>query len=107
MLIGNSMNVLIKCPRDVDEGTKVVTFEVLSLYANNPCEFGLEALDYFLTTYQEDLNPRFKKELALELANFTVKGNTLTFDSEFYLQIKQAANDTVFAPTYANLNMRY
>ena len=54
-----------------------------------------------------DLHPRFKKEFALELANFILKNNTLTFDSEFCLQITATAMGTIFAPTYVNLTMGY
>ena len=92
-----------KCPRDVDEDTEIVTFDVISLYTSIPHEFGLEAIDYFL----EDLHLRFRKKFVLESANFILKNNTLTFDSEFYLQIKGKAMGTIFAPTYANLTMGY
>ena len=67
--------------------SEIVTFELISLHTSIPHEFGLEAIDYFLTKYQEDLHPRFRKEFVLEPANFILKYNTLTFDSEFYLQI--------------------
>ena len=62
-------------------------FDIISLYTSILHQFGLEATDYFLTKYQEDLHPRFRKELVLESANFILNNNTLTFDSEFCLQI--------------------
>ena len=65
----------------------------------------LEAIDYFLSKYQEALHPRYRKEFVLKAANFILKNNTLTFDCEFYLQIKGTAVGTTFAPTYANLFM--
>ena len=43
----------------------------------------------------------------MESANFVLKDNTLTFDSEFYLQVKGTAMDTIFAPNYANLTVGY
>ena len=86
--IRDSLDFLNKYPRDVDENTEIVTFDVISLYTSIPHEFGLEALDYFLTKYQEDLHPRFRKEFVLESANFILKNMTLTCDSKFYLQIK-------------------
>ena len=100
------MDFLNKCPRYVDEDTEIVTFDVISLYTSIPHEVGLEAIDYFLTKYQEDLHSRFRKAFVLESANFILKNNMLTFDSEFYLQIKGTAMSTIFAPTYANLTMR-
>ena len=101
------MDFFNKCPRDVDEDAEIVTFDIISLHTSIPHEFGLETIDYFLTKYQEDLHPRFRKEFILESANFILKNNTLTFDSKFYLQIKVTAMGTVFAPTYANLTMGY
>ena len=89
-------------PRYVDEDTEIVTFDVISLYTSIPHKFGLEAINYFLTKYQEDLHAIFKKEFVLESANFILKNNTLTFDSEFYLQMKGTAMGTIFAPTYVN-----
>ena len=62
-------------------------FDIISLYTSILHQFGLEAIDYFLTKYQEDLHPRFRKELVLESADFILNNNTLTFDSEFCLQI--------------------
>ena len=98
---------LIKFPRDVDEDTEIVMLEVISLYTSIPHKFGIEAVDYFLSKYQEDLHPKFKKEFVLESANFILKNNIVTFDSEFYLQIKGTAMGTIFAPTYANLTIGY
>ena len=68
-----------------DEETEIVTFDVVSSHTSISHEFGLETLEYFLSIYQEDLYPRFKKEFALKSANFIIKRNTLTLDSEFYL----------------------
>ena len=50
---------------------------------------------------------KIKENTVLESGNFILKNNTLTSDSEFYLQIKGTAIGTIFAPTYANLTMRY
>ena len=83
------------------------TFDVISLYTSIPWEFDLEAIDYFLTIYQEDLHPRFRKEFVLESVNFILKNNRWTFDPEFYLQIKGIAMDKSFTSFYANLTMWY
>ena len=83
------------------------TFDVISLYTSIPWEFGLEAIDYFLTIYQEDLHSRFREEFILESVNFILKNNRLTFDSKFYLQIKGIAMGKIFTSFYANLIMGY
>ena len=105
--IFDSLCFIIKCPSEVDEDTEIVTFDVISLYTSIPHEFDLEVLDYFLTAHQEDLHPRFKKEFVLESANFILKNNSLTFDSEFYLKMKGTGMSTISAPTYANLTIGY
>ena len=103
--IRDSLDFLIKYPRNVDEDTEIATFDVDSLYTNIIHKFGFEAPDYFFANYHEDLHSRFEKEFVLESANFTLKNNTLTFDSEFYLQ--GTSMDTIFTPTYANLRIGY
>ena len=57
--------------------------------------------------YKEELRPRFKKDFALESANFIPKNNMLTFDSEFYLHVKGIEICAIFAPTSANLTVGY
>ena len=61
-LTHNSLDLLIKCPRDVHEDTEMITLDVVNLYKNILHKFGLEAIHYFLTKYQEHLHPKFKKE---------------------------------------------
>ena len=105
--IHDSLDFLNKCPRDVDENSEIVTFDVISWYRRIPHNFVLEAIGYFLTKYQGDLHPRFRKEFVLESASFILKNNTFTLDSECYLQIKGTVMGTTFASTYANLTMGY
>ena len=42
IFIRYSLDFLIKCPRDVDEDTEIVTFDIIILYASIPNDFGLE-----------------------------------------------------------------
>ena len=66
--IHDSSNFLIKCPRDKDEDTEIVTFNVVSLYTSIHYKIGLEVIDYFLTKYQDDLQPTFKKEICFGIS---------------------------------------
>ena len=43
--IHDSLHFLSKCPRDVDEDTEIVTFDVFSLYTTILHEFGLEIIN--------------------------------------------------------------
>ena len=64
--IHDSSNFLIKCPRDKDEDTEIVTFNVVSLYTS--IHYKIEAIYYFLTKYQDDLQPTFKKEICFGIS---------------------------------------
>ena len=93
---------MAKHPRDTDEDIVIVTFNAISLYTSIRHEFGIGALDHFLTTYQKGFHPRFKKQFVLKSANFILKNKTLIHDSEFYLQIKGTTMGTIFVPIYTN-----
>ena len=63
--VHNSLDFLIKCPRDVDEDTEKVMLDVINLYINLYHEF--EALNSFLAMYQGDLHPRFTKGICFRI----------------------------------------
>ena len=73
--IRDSVDFLNKCPREVDLDTEIVTFEVTSLYTSIPHEYGLKVLGYFLTTFKEDMNPRFNYQFILDAADSILKNN--------------------------------
>ena len=60
--IQDSVDILSKCPREEDPNTEIVTFDVTSLYTSIPHEYGLKALEYFLATFKEEINPRFNNQ---------------------------------------------
>ena len=64
--IGNSLDFLIKCPRDVDEDTELAMFGVITLYTSIPHKFGLEAVDYFWLHIRRAYIQDLKKELVLK-----------------------------------------
>ena len=105
--IRDSVDFLNKSPREVDPVTEIVTFDVASLYTRIPHEYSLKALGYFLSTFEEEMDPRFNNQFILDAADFILKNNSLTFDFMFYSQLKRTAMGTVFAPTYTNLTMAY
>ena len=47
------------------------------------------------------------QEFILESAKIILERNNLNFDNDYFNQIKGTAIDTVFAPTYAILTMKY
>ena len=105
--IRDSADFLSECPRDVDPSTEIVTFDVTSLYTSILHEYSLKALGYFLTTFKEEMKPRFNNQFVLDAADLILKNNSLNFDSMFFLQLKGTAMVTVLASTNANLTMAY
>ena len=96
--IKDNIEFLKTCKRNVTDDTVLVTFDVCSLYTNISHEFGLRAIEYFVSYYRQSI---------LEAASFILSSNSMTFDEMFYLQIQGTAMGTIFAPTYATLSMGF
>ena len=93
--IKDNIEFLKTCKRNVTDDTVLVTFDVCSLYTNIPHEFGLRAIEYFITNYRQSINPiyntiynRFITQFVLEAASFILSNNSMTFNEMFYLQIQ-------------------
>ena len=50
---------------------------------------------YYLTNYETNFQPRFKKEFISVSVEFILKNNTLTFEAEHFLQIQGKAMSTI------------
>ena len=64
--IRDSVEFLNKRPREVDSGTEIVTLDVTSLCTSMLHESSLKALGYFLTSFGEEMNPRFNNHFILD-----------------------------------------
>ena len=49
---------------------------------------------YFLTTFKEEMNPRFNNQFILDAADFIFKNISLTFDSMFFMQSSHLLTQT-------------
>ena len=76
-------------------------------YTNILHEFGLRAIEYYVSKYRQSLNPRLTTQLILEAAIFISSNNLMTFDEIFHLQIQETAMGTIFALFYTALSMGY
>ena len=85
----------------------LASFDVESLYTNIPHEHGIEAINYWLDKYPQEIQNIFNKEFILEGIELILKNNSFYFDGTFYRQIKGTAMGTKFAPTYATLSIAY
>ena len=68
--IKDNIEYLKTCKRNVTDDTVLVTFDVYSLYTNIPHEFGLRAIEYFISNCRQSVNPRFTTQFILEAASF-------------------------------------
>ena len=89
------------------EETLLASFDVESLYTNIPHELGIEAINYWLDKYPQEIQNRLSKEFILEGKELILKTNSFYFDGTFYRQIKGSAMGTKFAPSYATLSIAY
>ena len=103
----DSIDFLCKCKRTVKKNSKLVSFDVSSLYTSIPHELGIEAITYFMEKFPNTMDPRFTKECILEATNFVLKNNTFEFNGENFLQLIGTAMGTIFAPTYATIVMGF
>ena len=80
-----------RCYRVNNDNTNLVTFDVISLYANIPHAYKLElCLTGLFVLESARLIPEHSK-----------------FNDEFFVQINGTAMGTIFAPTYATLRVGY
>lgn len=103
----DSIEFLCKCKRRVAKDSKLVSFDVTSLYTSIPHELGIESIRYFLEKFPNTVDQRFTKEFVLEATEFILKNNTFEFNDEYFLQLIGTAMGTIFAPTYATIVMGF
>ena len=82
---------LKKCKRNLTKNSKLVSFDVTSLYTNIPHVLGLKAIEYWLDEYPK----------------LVLKNSHFAFNEEFFHQIAGFAMGTIVAPKYAALVMGY
>ena len=100
----HNIELLKTCKRNVTHDTVLVTFHVRSLYTNIPHEFGLRAIEYFVSNYRQSINLRFTIQFILEAEDFILSNNSIIFDETFYLQIQGTTMDTFFVPTILSMD---
>ena len=98
--VRDNIDFLECCSRVNNENTILATFDVISLYANIPHAYRLEALPCWIEKHLSSLHERFSKQFVLESARFIIENNNGKFNDEFFVQINGTAMGTIFAPTY-------
>lgn len=104
--IKDTFDFLSRLPRTVSKDTTFVSLDVVNLYTIIPHDFGLEAIEYWLTTHSEIVR-NIPTSLILDLLRIVLQHNTFSFKKELYLQLVGTAMGTKVAPCYAHLVMSY
>ncbi|MEE6526778.1 hypothetical protein FKM82_027634 [Ascaphus truei] len=88
---------------DWQEGYKMCTCDVTSLYTSIKHDDGIKAIE---RTLINDATVHIEqRRFILESINFILKHNLFNFDGTYFLQKCGTAMGTKFAPSYANLFM--
>ena len=103
----DTTDFLNSLPNRIPKETLFATFDVESLYSNIPHDLGVEAINFWIEQFPEDLDERFSKDFIIEALSFILENNTFQFNDEFFRQRKGTAMGTKVAPTYAALTIGY
>ena len=85
----------------VPKDSKLVTFDVSSLYTNIPQNEAIEAVREFMS---EKTDPQ-TAEMLSELTKLVLEGNVFEFGPDFYIQTHGTAMGTRMAPNLSNIFM--
>ena len=105
--IRDDLDFLNHLPDSIELNTKLVSFDVVSLYTNIPVDLGIEAVKYWIDQHPEILHDRFERDFVLEGLRIILQNNTFNFGKKHLLQIKGTAMGTKVVPIYATLTLGY
>ena len=94
-------------PTSTNPDTLLVSFDVVNLYTNIPHDLGIEAKEYWLRKFPQELQTRISVEFLLEGIKFILENNHFCFNDTYFLQTKWTAMGKKFAPIYATLVLGY
>ena len=80
----DTTDFLNSLPNRVPKETLFATFDVESLYSNIPHDLGIEAINFWIELFPEDLDERFSKDSIIEALSFILENNTFKFNDEFF-----------------------
>jgi peptide-methionine (R)-S-oxide reductase len=83
--------------------SRIVTFDVSSLYTNIPHDEGIMAVGEFMSKFT-DVNTT---KMLQDLTQLILESNVFEFDGQLYIQLHGTAMGSKFAPSFANLYMNW
>ena len=105
--VRDDLDFLKTLPTNIENESKLITFDVVNLYTNIPHDLGIQAIKFWLDNNESDIHSRFNSEFILNGLKLILEGNVFYFDSKHYIQKKGTAMGTKVAPTYATLVLGY
>ena len=102
----NNLDFLNILPKHMKDTEMFITLDVVSLYSNITHELGFEAINYWVTKYNNGIG-RIPANLIIDGCMLVLENNSFEFNGKNYLQISGTAMGTKFAPNYANLVLGY
>ena len=72
----DTTDFLNSLPNRIPKETLFATFDVESLYSNIPHDLGIEAINFWIEQFPEDLDERFSKDFIIEALSFILENNT-------------------------------
>ena len=103
----DTTHFLNNLPNKVQPKTLLASFDIEALYSNIPHDLGIQAEEYGLDKYPEELRNRFSKDFVLDGIKFILENNTFSFNQAHFKQVKGTAMGTKVAPVYATLPIGY
>ena len=105
--IKDTTDFLSKLPQLTDSNAILVSFDVENLYTNLPHKLGIEAIQFWLEKYPQELPARIDKNFILEGIKFILENNYFCLNDKYFLQKKGTAMGTKFAPIFSTLVLGY
>ena len=105
--IKDDFDFLNHLPETVNTNSKLVSFDVVSLYTNIPHDLGIEAIKFWLKKCPNKIDGRFSHDFIIKSLEIILKRNVFYFNGNHYQQNKGTAMGTKVAPTYATLVLGY
>ena len=86
--IKDTKDFLKKLPENIDENSILVTFDVENLYSNIPHDLGLEAIDFWINKYPNELPNRISKEFIINSIKLILENNSCCFNDTYSFKLK-------------------
>ena len=93
--VKDDIDILQYLPKEVTTTTILASFDAVNLYSNIPHSYGIEAIQYWLEKYPQELPEQTHKNFIIKGIKFILENNYFVFNNEIYRQIKGTAMGTI------------